>query len=98
MIELRSSYDVKESGKERCGLVRRAEHRAMLTKHAVRKYNDLIQTSADGDAAKLLTGQLGIERAVLRYNEVHKAIRKLRRRMGWKSTKPSTHTRLGIDR
>jgi len=62
-------------------LVRKAEDRAMLVRRAVREYNNVIQTSAEGDSAKRLRGQLDIERAVLRYNEVHKAIRRLRKKM-----------------
>jgi hypothetical protein len=71
----------KKLDKKASKLVRKAEDRAMLIRRAVRKYNDVIQTSAEGDSVKRLRGQLDIERAVVRYNEVHKAIRRLRKKM-----------------
>ena len=71
----------KKLEKKTSKLVRKAEDRAMLIRRAVRKYNDVIQTSAEGDSAKRLREQLDIERPVLRYNEVHKAIRRLQKKM-----------------
>ncbi len=66
-------------------LARRAEDRATVIRQAVREYSDVIQIASGGDAAKQLSGQREIERAVVRYNEVHKAIRRLHKKIALKS-------------
>jgi len=90
----------KKLEKKASKLVREAADRAMFIRRAVREYNDVIQTSTDGNPARQLRGQLDIERAVVRYNEVHKAIKRLRKKMALKNKKLNTDKprRLGIDR
>lgn len=79
----------KKLTKKASKLVRKAEDRATVIRRVVREYNSAAQTSAVNDSAK----QREIERAVVRYNEVHKAIKRLRRKMALKSK--HTHS-LGI--
>ncbi len=71
----------KKAGK----LVRQAEDRATVIRRVVREYNDVAQPSAITDSANQLRGQREIERAVVKYNEAHKAIKRLRRKMALKS-------------
>ena len=61
-------------------LVRKAEDRALAIRRVVREYHDAIQTSAISDPARQTERHSEIERAVVRYNEVHKALRRLRKR------------------
>jgi deoxyribodipyrimidine photolyase len=81
----------KKLEKKASKLVRKAEDRATVIRRVVREYNNVAQTSAGNDSAK----QREIERAVVRYNEVHKAIKRLRRKMALKSKQPQS---LGIRR
>lgn len=72
----------KKAGK----LVRKAEARATAIRRVVREYKDGIQTTSVSDSAK----QHEIERAVVKYNEVRKAIKRLRRKIALKSKQPQT--------
>lgn len=80
----------KKLEKKASKLVRKAEDRATVIRRVVREYNDVIQTAAAGNSAKQLRGQREIERAVVRYNEVHKAIKRLHRKMALKNGQPHT--------
>lgn len=79
----------KKLEKKASKLVRKAEDRATVIRRVVREYNNVAQTSVVNDSAK----QREIERAVVRYNEVHKAIRRLRKKLELKSKQPQS---LGI--
>jgi hypothetical protein len=61
-------------------LARKAEDRATAIRRVVRECDCATQISAVNDSAK----QREIERAVVKYNEVHKAIKRLRRKMALK--------------
>lgn len=74
----------KKLEKKASKLVREAEDRATVIRRVVREYNNPAQPSAVSNSAK----QLEIERAVVKYNEVHKAIKRLRRKMALKSKQP----------
>lgn len=63
----------KKAGK----LVRKAEDRATAIRRVVMDYSNAAETSNVNEFTK----QHEIERAVVRYNEVHKAIKRLRRKM-----------------
>jgi hypothetical protein len=76
----------KKLEKKASKLVRKAEDRATAIRRVVREYNDSVPISAVNNSAK----QREIERAVIRYNEVHKAIKRLRRKMALKSKQPQT--------
>lgn len=67
----------KKAGK----LVRKAEDRATTIRRVVMEYNNAVEISNVTDYAK----QHEIERAVVKYNEVHKAIKRLRRKIALKS-------------
>jgi len=71
----------KKLEKRATRLVRKAEDRALVIRRVVREYHDAIQTSAAGDAASQAERQREIERAVVKYNEVHKALKRLRKRI-----------------
>lgn len=71
----------KKLEKRATRLVRKAEDRALAIRRVVRDYHDAIQTSAAGDAAKHSQRHREIERAVDKYNEVHKALKRLRKRI-----------------
>jgi hypothetical protein len=71
----------KKLEKRATRLVRKAEDRARAIRRVVREYHDAIQTSAAGDHAKQIERHQEIERAVVKYNEVHKALRRLRKRI-----------------
>ena len=71
----------KKLEKKATRLVRKAEYRALSIRRVVRDYHDAIQTSAANDAAKHTERNREIERAVVKYNEVHKALKRLRKRI-----------------
>ena len=66
-------------------LVLKAQARATIIRSAVRQYNDVARGSAFDSLVDQQNGQREIERAVVRYNEVHKAIRRLRKKIASKS-------------
>lgn len=67
----------KKAGK----LVRKAEDRATTIRRVVREYNAVAEISGVNDSAK----QREIERAVVKYNEVRKALKRLRRKIALKT-------------
>lgn len=69
----------KKLEKRATRLVRKAEDRALAIRRVVREYQDAIQTSA-GDPAGQTERHREIERAVVKYNQVHKALKRLRKR------------------
>lgn len=75
----------KKLEKRASKLVRKAENRAMVIRHVVREYNDVVESSQAGNPVRRLSGQREIERAVVRYNQIHKAIRRLRKKIESKS-------------
>jgi hypothetical protein len=64
-------------------LARKAEDRATAIRRVVRECDSAPQISGMNDSAK----QREIERAVGKYNEVHKAIKRLRRKMALKQVR-----------
>src|SRR5258705_6236104 len=78
----------KKLEKKASKLVRKAEDRAIAIRRVVREYNSVTQISVVNDSAK----QLVIERAVVKYNEVHKAIKRLRSKIALKSKRPQSLT------
>jgi len=71
----------KKLEKRATRLVRQAEVRAGAIRRVVRDYRDTIHASALADPATQVERQREIERAVVKYNEVHKALRRLRKRI-----------------
>lgn len=71
----------KKLEKRATRLVGEAEARARAIRRVVRKYCDSIHTSAVPDPAKQVERQREIERAVVKYNEIHKALKRLRKRI-----------------
>jgi hypothetical protein len=79
----------KKLEKRATRLVRKAEHRATAIRRVVREYNDAAQTSSVTDPARPTEKHRQIERAVLRYNEVHKALKRIRKKIESKSKERS---------
>jgi hypothetical protein len=71
----------KKLEKRATQLVRKAEVRATVIRRVVREYRDAIHSSAVADATKRTERHREIERAVVKYNEVHKALKRLRKRI-----------------
>ena len=71
----------KKLEKRATRLVRKAELRATAIRRVVGEYRDTIHASAGADPAGQVQRQREIERAVVKYNEVHKALRRLRKRI-----------------
>ena len=70
-------------------LVRKAENRAMDIRRVVRAYSDAEQASNNmGGPARQLECQRQIEQAVMKYNQTHKAIGRLRRKIQLKNKDP----------
>jgi hypothetical protein len=67
----------KKLDKKASKLVRKAEDRATVIRRVLLEYNNFAPTSAADDATK----QREIERAVVKYDQVHKAIKRIRRKM-----------------
>ena len=61
-------------------LARKAEHRVMDIRRAVREYHEL-QSIPGNSPARQLRSQLNIEYAVLEYNRVHKALDRVRKKI-----------------
>ena len=76
----------KKLEKKASKLVRKAEDRAITIRRVVREYNSVTEISAGHDSAK----QREIERAVVKYNEVYKEIKRLRRKIALKTKQPNT--------
>ena len=71
----------KKLEKRATRLGRKAEDRALAIRRVVREYHDAIQASAIGDSTRQTERHTEIERAVAKYNEVHKALKRLRKRI-----------------
>ena len=71
----------KKLEKRATRLVRKAEDRAMAIRRVAREYHDAIQKSATDDQAGQAGRHREIERAVVKYNEVHRALKRLRKRI-----------------
>ena len=71
----------KKLEKRATRLVRKAEDRATAIRRVVREYHDAIQKSATGDPGSPTERHREIERAVVKYNEVHRALKRLRKRI-----------------
>ena len=53
----------------------------MTIRRIVREYHDAIQKSATDDLASSTERHREIERAVVKYNEVHRALKRVRKRL-----------------
>ena len=62
-------------------LARKAENRVLTIRRVVREYRDASQTLEAADAASQAERNSQIERAVGKYNEVHKALRRIRKKI-----------------
>lgn len=72
----------KKLEKRATRLERKAENRVLTIRRVVREYRDATQTS---DAASQAERKGQIERAVSKYNEVHKALRRIRKKIQLKT-------------
>ena len=72
----------KKLEKRATRLERKAENRVLTIRRVVREYRDATQTS---DAASQAERNSQIERAVSKYNEVHKALRRIRKKIQLKT-------------
>src|SRR6266851_1435548 len=77
----------KKLEKRASRLVRKAENRALAIRLVVREYRDASQTpeAEAADTELQFEGHHEIERAVGRYNEVHRALRRIRKKIHLKS-------------
>ena len=66
-------------------LIRKAESRARTIRRIVQEYRDATRTSEAADAASQTRRHREIERAVGKCNEVHKALRRVRKKIQLKS-------------
>jgi len=71
----------KKLEKRATRLVRKAENRALVIRRVVREYRDATQKSVAADTALQSEKHREIERAVDKYNEVHKALRRIRKKI-----------------
>ena len=71
----------KKLEKRASRLVRKAESRALAIKRVVREYRDATRGEAAVSATRQLKDNREIERAVGRYNEVHRALRRIRKKI-----------------
>jgi hypothetical protein len=74
----------KKLEKRATRLVRKAGNRALDIRRVVREYGDSIQTAASTNPVRQIERQREIERAVGKYNEVSKALRRLRKKIALK--------------
>jgi hypothetical protein len=78
----------KKLEKEATRLVRKAENRARVIRRVVRDYNNAEQTCTQRGTARQIERQKRIEQAVMRYNQTHKAIGRLRKKIQLKNKDP----------
>ena len=71
----------KNLEKREIQLARKAENRVLAIRRVLREYNDAALTPEAADAVWQAERQSQIERAVGRYNEVHKALRRIRKKI-----------------
>lgn len=62
-------------------LQREAGKRAEMIRRVVREYNEIIREGAEHNLAKQMKKQREIERFVVEYARLHKAIKRIRRKM-----------------
>lgn len=77
----------KKLQKRATKLVRKAAHRAMAIRQVVREYHE-VQTAAGQNITAQLERQLNIERAVDKYNQVHKALKRVQKKIQLKRGDP----------
>lgn len=75
----------KKLEKKATRLVRKAENRASVIRRVIRDYNEAEQTATMGGTARQLERQRQIEQAVMKYNQTHKAIGRLRKKFQLKN-------------
>lgn len=75
----------KKLEKQATRLVRKAENRALAIKLVVREYRDATQSPEPADGLQQSEKHRKIERAVARYNEVNKALRRIRSKIQLKT-------------
>jgi len=75
----------KKLEKQATRLERKAQNRALTIKRVVREYRDVSQTLEAEDIARQAEKHREIERAVGRYNEVHKALRRISKKIQLKT-------------
>jgi hypothetical protein len=75
----------KKLEKRATRLARKAENRVLVIRRVVREYRDATQTSEAAAAASQAERNSQIERAVGKYNEVHKALRRIRKKIQLKT-------------
>jgi hypothetical protein len=75
----------KKLQKRATRLVRKAENRALAIKRVVREYRDETQKSDAVDTARQAERHREIERAVVKYNEANKALRRIGKKIQLKS-------------
>ena len=66
-------------------LTRKAENRVLAISRLVREYREATQTTEAADATRQADRDSQIERAIGRYNEVHKALRRIRKKIQLKT-------------
>jgi hypothetical protein len=62
-------------------LARKAQSRALAIKRVVREYREATLTLEAADVARQAERHREIERAVVKYNEVHKALKRISKRI-----------------
>jgi 2-C-methyl-D-erythritol 4-phosphate cytidylyltransferase len=71
----------KKLDKRATRLVRKAEDRALAIRRVVQEYKETVRRSAVTDSVRPTENHHEIERAVVKYNEVHKALKRLRKKI-----------------
>jgi len=75
----------KKLEKQATRLVRKVENRALAIKLVVREYRDSTQSSEAADTVGQAPRHREIERAVAKYNEANKALRRIGKKIRLKS-------------
>ncbi len=75
----------KKLEKQATRLVRKAENRALVIKLVVREYRDYTQRAEAADTVGEAERHREIERAVVKYNEANKALRRIGKKIQLKS-------------
>jgi len=71
----------KKLEKQASRLVRKAETRALAIRQVVREYRDAARAMDAFNTVRNLESNREIERAVGKYNEVHRALRRIRKKI-----------------
>ena len=77
----------KKLEKRATRLERKAQSRALTIKRIVREYRDATQMSEAADVERQAESHREIERAVGRYNEVHKALKRISKKIQTKDAR-----------